>query len=97
MRVLHIFWRVLRTTVIGGPASIITLLARIANADGEVMMAGTGALLTGALWRPTEQAPNAVSPKRMSIALPRISSFNRKPEDRASCADASAHVQRPYI
>jgi hypothetical protein len=25
-----------------------------ANADGEVMMAGTGALLTGALWRPTE-------------------------------------------
>ena len=25
-----------------------------ANADGEVMTAGTGALLTGALWRPTE-------------------------------------------
>jgi hypothetical protein len=25
-----------------------------ANADGEVMMAGTGALLTGALWLPTE-------------------------------------------
>ena len=25
-----------------------------ANADGEVMMAGTGALLKGALWRPTE-------------------------------------------
>ena len=25
-----------------------------ANADGELMMTGTGALLTGALWRPTE-------------------------------------------
>jgi hypothetical protein len=25
-----------------------------ANADGEVIMAETGALLTGALWRPTE-------------------------------------------
>jgi hypothetical protein len=25
-----------------------------ANADGEVMRAGTGALPTGALWRPTE-------------------------------------------
>jgi hypothetical protein len=25
-----------------------------ANAVGELMMAGTGALLTGALWRPTE-------------------------------------------
>ena len=32
-----------------------------ANTDGEVMMAGTDALLTAALWRPTEQALNAVS------------------------------------
>ena len=32
-----------------------------------------------------------------SIALPLISAFNQKPGDRASCADASTHVQRPYV
>src|SRR5580704_5652392 len=37
-----------------------------ANADG--------AKLTGAFWRPTEYAPNAVKPKRTNTALPLIGS-----------------------
>jgi hypothetical protein len=35
------------------PAGLLNATGR-ANADGELMIAWTGTLLTGALWRPTE-------------------------------------------
>jgi hypothetical protein len=38
----------------GGCAAGLLKATGCANAEGELMIAWTGALLTGALWRPTE-------------------------------------------
>ena len=41
------------------------------------------------------KAPNAVIPKRTSIALPHMSALKRKPKDRKSCVVVAAHVSMP--
>jgi hypothetical protein len=65
--------------------------------ETDGVIAATGALLAGALWRPTESAPNAVSPKRISTAQPLIPAFKRSPAERASCAVGPLHALILYL
>jgi hypothetical protein len=53
-----------------------------ANADGKK--------LTGALWRPTEQAPNAINPKRTNTALTLIGSVQPQHRTARKLCEAAA-------